>query len=354
MVTSASWHDTSAPLRVTAKRHAKAYAHQLKKSRPAPAQTMTRTLPKATSAKAPSGSGKGSARVQSAAPVRREMPDFEANFEGVDNIDGVLPPDTNGDVGGDYFVQWVNLHFQVFDKTTGDSILGPLPGNALWDGFGGPCENQNDGDPIVQYDHLADRWMMSQFALFAADGNHQCIAVSTTNDPTGSWYRYDFLVSDVNINDYPHFGVWPDAYYMSINQFDQDTFDWAGAGAVAFERDQMLLGQPAQMVSFSLLDVNPSFGGQLPADLDGSPPPDGAPGLFLEADDDAFGFPTDQLAGWEFHVDWANPGASTFGIAGEPNWTLETAPFDMNMCGFDRSCIPSQGPASGWTPSPTG
>lgn len=348
VVTSALRNDTSAPLRATARRNAQLYAQEARKRAVAPLRELaTRQLPKAEGAPAPTGARKGSARVQAAAPVRGLMPDFAADFEGVDNIDGVLPPDTNGDVGGDYYVQWVNLHFQVFDKNTGASLLGPLPGNALWDGFGGPCQDENWGDPIAQYDHLADRWMMSQFALFAADGNHQCIAVSTTGDPTGTWYRYDFLVSDVNINDYPHFGVWPDAYYMSINQFDQNTFDWAGAGAVAFEREQMLAGLPAQMVSFSLYDVNPAYGGQLPADLDGFAPPDGAPGLFLEVDDDAWGFPTDQLEGWKFHVDWANPGASTFGVAGEPDFTLPVASFDADMCGFDASCVQQPGTGVG-------
>ena len=216
----------------------------------------------------------------------------------------------------------------------------PQPGNALFAGFGGICEDTNWGDPIVQYDHLAGRWMASQFALFGEDGNHQCIAVSQTDDPTGGWYRYDFLISATKLNDYPKFGVWPDAYYMSINQFDQNTVGWAGAGAVAFERDQMLLGLPADMVYFDLFEVDQRFGGMLPSDLDGlTLPPAGAPNLFAEADDDAFGFPQDQLALWEFHVDWDVPQNSTFGLAGQPNTVIATDPFEMEICGF-APCIP--------------
>ena len=296
-------------------------------------------------------SGTGAAPAAPALPAsapKPAMPALDVNFEGIGAIDGVLPPDTNGDVSPTQYVEWVNLSLEVFDKA-GNSLMGPQPGNALWAGFGGICEFSNDGDPIVQYDHLADRWMVSQFALFGSDGNHQCIAISTTNDATGSWYRYDFLVSATKINDYPHFGVWPDAYYMTTNQFDAATFNYAGAGAVAFERPAMLAGSPdARMVYFDEAAANLSFGGQLPSDLDGAPPPDGTPNYFAEADDSAFGqFATDSLRIWEFHVDWSAPETSTFGLNGQPNLVLDTDPFDMNMCDFNRSCIDQPGTDQG-------
>jgi hypothetical protein len=125
---------------------------------------------------------------------------------------------------------------------------------------------------------------MSQFALGSTF--HQCIAISQTPDPLGPWYRYDFLISTTKMNDYPKFGVWPDAYYMSINQFSGSS--WAGAGAVAFERSKMLAGLPARMVYFDLYAANPNFGGMLPSDLDGlRPPPAGSPNYFVEVDDNA-------------------------------------------------------------------
>ncbi|MER3515087.1 MAG: hypothetical protein C4310_12475, partial [Chloroflexota bacterium] len=99
---------------------------------------------------------------------------------------------------------------------------------------------------------------------------YQCIAISQTNNPTGSWYRYQFLISNTKLNDYPKFGVWPDAYYMAINQFTAPLFNWGGQGAVAFERAKMLVGDPtAQMVYFDLFSVSQCFGGQLPSDMDG-------------------------------------------------------------------------------------
>lgn len=261
------------------------------------------------------------------------------SFEGVNNVDDVLPPDTNGDVGPTHYVQWVNLHFAVFDKATGATLLGPAPGNSLWAGFGGPCETRNDGDPIVLYDQLADRWFMSQFALpfFPFGPFYQCVAVSQTGDPTGAFHRYEFEISATKLNDYPKFGVWPDGYYMSINQFNQGTLTWGGAGAVAFERDKMLAGLPAQMVYFDLFSVDSTLGGMLPSDLDGpTPPPAGAPNYFLQMDDNA---PADQLRLFRFHVDWANPAASSFtGPA-----TLPAASFDSNLCNFTLNCIPQPG-----------
>ena len=188
------------------------------------------------------------------------MPAPLKNFEGVNNIDGVYPPDTQGDIGYDpatgkkYYVQWVNLHFAVWDVTgvTPTLALGPLAGNTLWQGFGGDCETHNDGDPITLYDTISHRWFMSQFAVGGTGGepNYQCIAVSKTSDPTGAWYRYAYLWTNNTgisvMNDYPHFGVWPDAYYMTVNQFGPTSAgcdalsEWCGTGIAAFERSKML------------------------------------------------------------------------------------------------------------------
>ncbi len=260
------------------------------------------------------------------------------NFDGVPNLSSVLPPDTNGDVGPNHYMQWVNLSFAIYSKT-GALLYGPAAGNTLWSGFGGVCQTRNDGDPIVLYDQLADRWMVSQFAVPGGlSGYHQCIAVSQTGDPTQAWYRYDFLWSMTNMNDYPHFGVWPDGYYMTVHEFSNAS-DWAGQGVAVFERSQMLLGLPARMVKFNLYSTDPNMGGMLPSDLDGPAPAAGTPNYFVEPDDDAGGFPQDQVQIWNFHVDWANVANSTF----TRNVTLATAAFDSNMCNGAQTCIPQQG-----------
>ena len=141
---------------------------------------------------------------------------------------------------------------------------------------------------------------------------------------------------------------------MSVNQFTEPGDTWGGAGVVAFERAKMLAGLPAQKVYFDLFPVNPNFGGMLPSALDGPPPPAGTPNYFVEVDDGAVFPPNDALRLWEFHVDWTTPANSTFGVSGNPNTVLNTAPFDSNMCNFARSCIPQPGTRRpNWTRSPT-
>ena len=265
-----------------------------------------------------------------------------ANFEGVNNVNGVLPPDTVGDIGPNHYVQMVNLSFAVYDRS-GNKLYGPVAGNTLWQGFGGPCETTNDGDPVVLYDHLADRWLMTQFALpnYPRGPFYECIAVSQSPDPLGSWNRYEFLISNNKLDDYPKFGVWPDGYYMSINQFTCKFIgcNWAGAGAVAFERDAMLAGQTARMVYFDLYNTDPNLGGMLPADLDGPAPAAGTPNPFAQMDDNAWGYSGDQLQVWNFHVNWNNPSSSTFTF----DRALPVNAFDSDLCGYSRNCIEQPG-----------
>ena len=123
------------------------------------------------------------------------------------------PPDTNGDVGLTQYVQMVNEGYQVFDKATGNSILGPNSISSLWSGFGGACQTGGSGDPVVLYDQLADRWVITQFAT-ATGGTpitDECVAVSTSGDATGTYNRYGFHLGS-NFFDYTHLSVWPDAY----------------------------------------------------------------------------------------------------------------------------------------------
>src|SRR6185295_14537710 len=131
------------------------------------------------------------------------------------------PPDVNGRVGATQYVQWNNTSFAVFNKTTGALQYGPAAGNTLFQALGGACASHNDGDPVVSYDILAGRWVLSQFVVAAGSMSysHQCIAVSATSDATGEYYVYDFLTDPVNFVDYPHTAVWPDGYYMSTHVF---------------------------------------------------------------------------------------------------------------------------------------
>ena len=215
-----------------------------------------------------------------------------------------VPPDPNGAAGDTQYVQWVNTSFAVFSKETGAVVYGPVPGNSLWLGFGGQCELNNDGDPIVLFDQIARRWVFSQPSFSGGRGNYtQCLAVSTTSDATGTYNRYAFSMP--HFNDYPKIAVWPDAYYASFNLFSSGNANasFVGGYACAFDRTSMLAGTAATEQCFQL---SSAYGGLLPSDLDGStPPPAGSPNYFMAID-------TNSLDLWSFHVDFATPANSTF------------------------------------------
>ncbi len=173
------------------------------------------------------------------------------NFDGIPFpgvVCGCAPPDTDGAVGATQFVQIVNEGLQVFNKSTGASVLGPIAISTLWRGFGGVCEFNGNGDPIALYDKLANRWLISQFAGISGPQTDECIAVSASSDATDIYFRYDFTLG-TNFFDYPHIGVWPDAYYMSDNVFNAAGTVLLGPQPFAFDRSQMLVGNPATFIS---------------------------------------------------------------------------------------------------------
>jgi hypothetical protein len=266
------------------------------------------------------------------------IPGPEFSFEGnrnSENASGVSPPDTNGDIGPNHYVQTVNLIFSIYNRA-GNRLLGPLPNNVLWAGFGGDCQTRNNGDPIVLYDHMADRWLLSQFTTAAPF--HQCIAISQTPDPTGTWFRYDYIIPSGIFNDYPKFGVWPDGYYMSAGSrgIPGPTTD-----VFAFERPLMLVGGVARMVTFTTPSAL-GYVAPMPADLDGPLPPVGAPNTFVGVKQSV----PQALYLFQFHVDWTNPANSTFGLSGMPNDTLSSiAPFTL-ICPSTRNCIQQPPPTT--------
>src|ERR1043166_2837852 len=209
------------------------------------------------------------------------MPTPLLNFDGVFFPGGACncaPPDTDGEVGATQYVQMVNEGYQVFNKTTGASVLGPSGITTLWSGFGGVCQNNGNGDPVVLYDQIANRWVITQFAGVSVPTD-ECIAVSTTSDATGSWFRYGFHLGS-NFFDYPHLGVWPDAYYMFMNVFNSSGTAFLGPQPFAFNRSAMLAGNAASFITTGITGGSTEQA-YLPADLDGSTaPPAGAPNPF--------------------------------------------------------------------------
>ena len=291
---------------------------------------------------------------QSHAPVAN-VPAAIRNFRGQGNatsrntITGV-PPDTNGVVGPNHYVQTVNGGIAIWDKT-GTIVQVSRLTNVLWTGYvgtnaGNGCEANNDGDPVVVYDQLADRWFVTQFSLPNAGSgpNYQCVAVSKTGDPTGAYWLYDF--SYAGLNDYGKFGVWPDAYYATFNMFDQSkpTADqFLGVDFCAYDRLKMLNGQPATQQCFmqpytagppcdtdaGTPPVQPfATSGVLPVSMDGKiKPPVGAPGLFVQFDYSQCKPPYNQLDFWKFHADWAVPANASV-----------TGPVVVNVADFTPTC----------------
>lgn len=252
----------------------------------------------------------------------------------IDPLARVAPPDTTGDVGPNHYVQWVNLRYSIYtlardasNNITAFNLVPGFPkqGNVVWQGFGGRCQSDNDGDPIVQYDQLADRWVLTQFAV-SAQPYTQCVAVSTSPDPTGSYFRYAFSYSR-SFNDYPKMGVWPDGYYITYNMF-RNGASFTGNTVCAFERDRMILGLSARQIC-----ANTTAGHSLePSDLEGTTlPPAGTPNMLM-----SITTATTSVQFWRFAVNWT---AGTGTLTGPTN--IAVASF-ARACG-GGACIPQPG-----------
>jgi hypothetical protein len=295
------------------------------------------------------------------------IPGTQANFEGLsqqDNFDAfgfrVNPPDPNGAVGPNHFVEMVNLTFGVFDKT-GNMLLGPTPIGTLWQGFSIPDCTDEEGDPVVLYDRLEDRWILSQFAL--RDPYYNCVAVSMTGDPTGAYFRYAFITNEPGngvhaFPDYPKYGNWKKSYVLTSRDFGDDGS--YGISVYALEKNKMIAGNPnARAVHFFLdsavVGLNLVGDGLLPADFDGTRlPSDDATIPIVGTQDDGAGYggSFDALNIWELTIKWqANPIAS-IALAAQ----LATASFDSIFpCGAvpgslppsSRDCLPEPGVTDG-------
>lgn len=250
------------------------------------------------------------------------------------------PTDANLAVGDTQVVQWVNVSYAVFDKTSGAVILGPVEGNQFWAGFGGPCETQNDGDIIVQWDKMAHRWLMAQNVFEAP--YLTCVAISTTPDATGTFYRYAFPQSN-GFPDYPKWGVWSDGYYQHNNVFGGP--NGFGSEPCAYDRASMLRGSPnANQICFFAPTIFDD--GLLPADIDspGNLPAAGQPELFLGSIDNTP--PTSNVIyAYLFHADFNNPKKSTFtGFGG--SMPVSVPIFTLSCGGLGGNCIPQRASAS--------
>jgi hypothetical protein len=342
--------DTSKPLRELAKT-AKAAAEQ---KAPGP-------VPERGPVLADEGFA-GDAAVQAeVAPLAIGAP--VQNFEGLGQQDNfnvlarrVNPPDPVGDVGPNHYVEMINLVFGVYSKT-GERLLGPVDLGALWANF--PIEDCTDesGDPIVLYDQTTDRWLLTQFTTRGLNPMtptapfYNCVAVSTTGDPTGAYHRYAFITQPDTEDggfffpDYPKYGVWRDSYIMTTRDFGFD--DEYGISVYGLEKNKMVDGNPnARAVQFFLdsdnVPINLIGDGLLPPDLDGSTKPKNdavAPIVGTQDDGGPYGATFDALNIWEFDVKWRSTPTASIALKTQ----LPVAPFDSIFpCGVVPSTTPGE------------
>src|SRR6266436_2594862 len=290
------------------------------------------------------------------------MPSPILTFAGMNSTQsgcGCLPPDSDGDVGPNHYVNSVNSSIKIFDKlgnplngtngTTYNSFFSAL-------GTGNPCgNNKNDGDGIVFYDHIADRWVVSDFAFPAFPGTsfYQCIGVSKTSNPVaGGWWLYALQVDSANTNflgDYPKFGVWPDAYYMSVNLFSNNT-TFNGVRVYALPRSAMINGTGAPNPGAIAFTISPVTLGNayslLPATFRNGSPPTGQPEYFMAINSSSTpGTTENQVFTWRFHTDFATPANSTFGVGAThaPNGTITVNGFVDAFTATTSDIVPQTG-----------
>lgn len=256
---------------------------------------------------------------------------------------GNNPSDNSMAVGPDHIVEIVNSRMAVYTKQgdlfdeTGRVLYGPIGTNVLFAGFGGQCELRPNGDAVVRYDQLADRWLyvMPLFRRAATDPSEpsgpygMCYAVSTGSNPLGPYYRYEY--ERPLFPDYPRPAVWPDGYYVPTSTGD----DVIEKHACVVDRTRMLRGEAATEQCIIIPDVN--FLNN--ADIDGQGlPPAGAPNIMMATGGTQLreDFEDDGIYAWDFHVDWDDPDNTR---VSDPR-KIEVAPYHYLCNGQLTRCVP--------------
>lgn len=301
------------------------------------------------------------------------------------------PSDNSLAVGPNHIVQIINTRMAIFTKEgekyneTGKPLYGPVQTRNVFRGFGGTCEQQNNGDAVVRYDQLADRWLIvmpifssigpeverplptpgktrvslrrqledigTAKALYEPplekskrkpwperpeaeeDGSYaMCYAVSTSSDPMGSYYRYE-LVRQL-FPDYPRPAVWPDGYYVPTSAGD----DVIKKQACVVQRSKMLKGEPAAEQCVVIDGVNFLNNADL---LGEQRPPKGAPNIMMAAGGEQLhgDFEDNQIYTWKYHVDWEHPAKTE--VRGPEK--IDVAPYHYLCDGQLTRCVPQPG-----------
>src|SRR5947209_7771095 len=265
---------------------------------------------------APSAAQSSVAPALNAPVISAPAPSPTTSFEGLDftNWGAGHPPDTNGDVGPQYYIQTINTSVGIYSKSDGSRVTAFIFNTLMSQGnFGNLCDTSNFGDSVVLYDTFEDRWIITDFAFNLSGGNSvapefECFAVSKSGDPVaGGWNFYSVQVNG-GFGDYPKFGIWPDGLYMSANVFNFGAGGaFQNARAWAFNKAQMYAGAPTvQVLSF---DAPSAEFALLPSNarIQTGTPPAGSPNYFAVVAQFL-----NTVSVYKFHVDWSNISTSTF------------------------------------------
>jgi hypothetical protein len=259
---------------------------------------------------------------------------------------GNNPSDNSLAVGPNHIVETVNSRIAIYTRKgavfdrTGTVLFGPISTNVLFSGFGGECERAPNGDAVVRYDQLAERWLYVM-PLFrrapSAPGQPpgkygMCYALSTGANPMGPYHRYYF--ERELFPDYPRPAIWPDGYYIPTSTGD----NVIEKHACVLDRTRMLVGGPATEQCIIIQDVN--FLNNADIDGPGLPPP-GAPNIMMAAGGTQLrqDFEDDGIYAWNFHVDWENP--SNTKVTGPLK--IAVAPYNYLCNGQLTRCVPQPG-----------
>jgi hypothetical protein len=290
-------------------------------------------------------SSRGSLAGHAVDPVEQDSPGLPASISVGLSIPGLMRdfgqtrPDTNAAVGDTQLVEWENVEYSVYNKSTGALEVGPIDGSMLWQSLGGPCYENNDGDVIAQFDKVHHRWLMAQNDFNLPEDQppyYACVAVSTSDDATGTYYLYQF--PEPNFPDYPKWGIWPTGYFQTQNAIDINT-GLVGAYVCAYNSAKLIVGdQSAEQICFQLTVNDYAL---LPGDIDSrTPPPANQDEFFIGSYD--VDQTNNHLYLYSMHPDFANPSQSTFAGAGLADPI--TVPTYIPYCAaLSDSCVPQQG-----------
>jgi hypothetical protein len=263
-------------------------------------------------------------------PIRQQQNGTVLNTPNL-NIDGLFnefgsPHDPTGDVGLNHYVQAINgTEVGVFDLF--GNLLERFSTSALWAPFG----KNGAGDPIILFDELEKRWMITEFDSPAL----VLIAISDTDDPLGTFNVYEFATP--SFPDYPKYAIWPNTIVFTTNEegaevlhnyFIQKDSLYAGAENVSLQRI-VLTGH----------NTETNFYVTTPIDFSGDMMPADQRPMVVRLNDSSWGnVPQDQVELFLFDINWADPNATQI-----EQVDLVTTPFDPVPCsaaGVGFACVP--------------